>query len=303
MWNYVQPFAHSGHFMMGPNKSQKRDYGFHIPSNLNIAPGKTFSNPNFVNKHYPNVHNHHYVHHVTQKSQTDNVEKNTISLNSLAADSNSMLIDKSADIVDHTEYHETNQDMCKRVKRSRRNRKRKAVQKRTDRKRPDMDISLNSTLETYMEVDNSRESSDSIRTDIYSDYISDQSEGTSSKEVLSGTVVHTSPLRPSMRERQISVADSEDSFIVFQSGTDEELVFSESDDESIDQFKENDDSTKSTIEEDLNSSSDVPCKKPQFKNFIAEANPFKSAITAKVTPFFSAMHICNACCINENCEL
>nr|CAI5855151.1 unnamed protein product [Callosobruchus analis] len=224
MWSYAQPFAHSGHFMMGPNKSQKRDYGFHIPSNLHIAPGKTFSNPNFVNKHYPNVHNYHYVHHVTQKSQPDNVDKKTTILSSLAPDSNSMLIDKSTDIVDCTEYHETNQDMCKRAKRSRKNRKRKAAQKKSDRKRSDMDINLNSTLETYMEVDNSRESSDNIIITTNSNDISDQNGGTSFKEVLPHAMLNTSPLRPRMRERQISVADSEDSFIVFQSGTDEELV-------------------------------------------------------------------------------
>nr|CAI5866716.1 unnamed protein product [Callosobruchus analis] len=124
-----------------------------------------------------------------------------------------------------------------------------------------MDINLNSTLETYMEVDNSRESSDNIIITTNSNDISDQNGGTSFKEVLPHAMLNTSPLRPRMRERQISVADSEDSFIVFQSGADEELVFSESEDESIDQFKENDESPKSPIDEDLNSSSDIPCKK------------------------------------------
>ncbi|CAH1992593.1 unnamed protein product [Acanthoscelides obtectus] len=266
MWNCV-PFAHTLPFTMGPNKPQKRDFGFNLPSTLQIAPGKQFTNPNFVNKHYPNVHNHHYNnHHATPKIHIDNEDK--ITNPSTVDSSNSMLIDKSTDVVDHTAYHEIKQDMYKKSKRSRRNRKRKSSQKKMDSNRSDMDINLNGTSESYMEVDDSRESSDNIKTDTNPEKISDiSSYGTPSTGVLSASILSCSPpFRPIMRERQISVADSEDSFIVFQSGTDEELVFSESEDDSDNQYEEN---YESTVGEDLNSSTDIPCKKMSLFSNIA----------------------------------
>ncbi|XP_028128079.1 uncharacterized protein LOC114324429 isoform X2 [Diabrotica virgifera virgifera] len=89
------------------------------------------------------------------------------------------------------------------------------------------------------------------------------------------TLISISPSissRPCSREREISICESEDSFIVFDSGTDEELKFSDSEDNAELDSEDTDDEddvvdggSDSESDDDCDSSfSVVPCKRVRF---------------------------------------
>ncbi|KAG5873583.1 hypothetical protein JTB14_011196 [Gonioctena quinquepunctata] len=100
------------------------------------------------------------------------------------------------------------------------------------------------------------------------------SNSISDEEDLLATIISVSPPNKGpvgLRERQLSVAESEDSFIIFDSGTDEELEFSEGDSELSEGESElsegeSEDETESEFQDDFDSSSSsvIPCKRVRF---------------------------------------
>lgn len=69
---------------------------------------------------------------------------------------------------------------------------------------------------------------------------------------------------PTMRSRQLSTTESEDSFIIFDSGTEEECEFSENDDSSGESEDETDADSPFTI---------IPAKKVRFAKDLCEVHP------------------------------
>lgn len=243
---------------MGPFKSQKREFSLSVEK-VPIVPGKTFSNPNFVIKHHPSVHSHrnNFIPIPIEKfSHTDSKPLST----------NSALINSSQSLVDTLKEHHldtikspeiqtsvtqpTNMCSRKRSRRNRRNRRRKTSSKSSNQK--DTKTYINDMMDIEVDMDLSLSCPDisvspkmTCTTFNLTDFIVDKpyklpkaatctmKECESDEDEFVATIISVSPSNVNiscMRERQVSISESEDSFIVFNDGTDEELESSEESD-------------------------------------------------------------------------
>lgn len=294
MWNTINNnllFMGNNKQLFGPNSYQKRHFGYDFPSVGNIVVGKSFNNPNFVNKDHPKIHHYQTNHSVSQSGCHIDSDK---AVKSFAIDApfinssqsiTEAIREKHLDIfqpVDNTDHllqtaNEPLEDkltMCKKRTRKSKTRSRKAkLLKNPDKslKNKIQDINVMMEIdfepqeyskisEMYMSTKdhNSLTLSDflcnntSIETD-ESDNLEMDEEGV---DINSFAFISNSPSMACRfkRERTLSTAESEDSFIVFESGTDDELEFS-------DDTQEEDESEDDTDEDDLDSSPTVVPRK------------------------------------------
>ncbi|KAJ8942976.1 hypothetical protein NQ314_009851 [Rhamnusium bicolor] len=288
MWNFVNTMghSHSGHFM-GPQMNQKREFSIQV-HNVSIIPGKTFANPNFVNRCQCTVNTVHsyensFITTPFQKiSHVDRPNVNNgkfLNVNCALVNSSQSIIDtikeNQLDIVKHVEPNcevvktaktKPIRMSCsrKRNKRSRKNRRRKAGGKNSKQNMNRQKI--RDMMDVDLETDSINASSISMSPKICNDTFNltdfivespnkpssllkeDKSHCDSDKEDLMA-ILSISPInkRTSVRERQLSTTESEDSFIVFDGGSDEELECSkefseESEDETEDESEDEKDS-------------------------------------------------------------
>lgn len=191
--------------------------GFSLDS-YSVAPGKTFANPNFVVTHHPHIHNDNY-------------------------NSNSSVKDyEPMGCLDSEVDEESKSKMCK--KQSRRNRKHK--QKKSSKQDNPINL-IKDMMDVELEVDTEEPSDISISPKVshslhLTDFlVQDETDTCAEKEIKDlhqdeddeeylATFVSISPSdisKINTRERQISIAESEDSFIIFEAGTTEEPESSE----------------------------------------------------------------------------
>lgn len=247
--------AHS----VGPFKSQKREFSLNV-AKVPIVPGKTFSNPNFVIRHHPSVHN--------QKNNiiptpVEKINHTDSSNTHKALNTNSALINSSQNLIDTLKDHHLDTvkspepkqlntqppRMCnkKRSRRNRRNRRKKASGKNSNQK--DAKSDMKDMMDTEIDLDISLNYTDiSVspkfpnNTFNLTDFIVEKPCKTpkmtpnmtnkyeSDGEEFIATIISVSPSNISrnfVKERQVSMSESEDSFIVFDDETDEELESSE----------------------------------------------------------------------------
>lgn len=270
MWNIPRSIGQMGPVMV-PLKTHKRDFASINLTNVAIAPGKSFRNPNFVNKH-PSVHCCYSatpisipVHKVCQNSDSDTSGTVTNS-------SPNNLVDKSAKEI-YCEESPVRKSpvggspVCsgrKRCKKLRKSRKKKASNKNS--KQNNSRRQINDMMEIDLEPDvsmNGCEGNISIspKTLHLTDFIVDIPTKMNDEVFTFISISPPSNNRSFPRERELSVCESEDSFIVFDSGTDEELKFSDSDIAELD-TDDDDDESDSDIDDDFDSSFSVlPCKR------------------------------------------
>lgn len=283
--------AHSA----GPFKNQKREFSLTV-GKVPIVPGKTFSNPNFVIKHHPSVHSHKNSFVPTQIEKINRSD----SSNCKQLNTNSALINSSQSLVDTLKEHhldtikspEPNRQvetsntqpsrMCnkKNSRGNRRTRRRKALGKNSNQNdtknymRDMMDMEIDTdTHFSYTDISVSPKTPDN--TFCLTDFIVDkprkihkaatgvENDHESDDEEILATIISLSPSsvdKTCMRERQVSMSESEDSFIVFNDGTDEEV---ESSDESDSETEEEWDDEEGEDEVDF-AFSVIPVKKVSF---------------------------------------
>lgn len=302
MWN-ISRFGHGGS-MIGPNFTpQKRDFSYHLP-NVIIAPGKSFQNPNFVNNHYPNVHNQYNQLYLPNNNICHNpidipkmapvdipiIAPEPVKQKFLNENSSQNIVKTITEKLCDSPIKKIpveNKQMCHTRKRCKKNRSCKRKEPNKNSKEHNTKRQISDMMEIDFEPDISMNSCDSNMTNLQSltppttmrlkDYIVDVSS-TPTKLCTSNddtfTFISITPpanSRMCLRERELSVCESEDSFIVFDSGTDEELNFSdeskefESDDDEEEEEEVEEDDSDSEIDDDFDSSySVVPAKKVRF---------------------------------------
>lgn len=293
MWNSVNNnFLVMGHNpMFGPSTTQKRQFGFDFPNVANISVGKYFNNPNFVNKDYPRIHNYGKTVQPVQPTSacqfdTSKSEKPSFSEAPFINSSQSIIEtikEKHLDIVRPVLKSDlqiqtvtdipcqNKQTMCK--KRTRKNRrprkghchKNPGKGSKTFKKEINemMDIDFEPHNINLLEISNSPKEHHSLMLSDFlcnknsyekgdADFATDEEDTECDLPEISNSPKMDYKLR---RERTVSLAESEDSFIVFESGTDDELEFS-------DNSQEEDESEEDTDEGESDSSpSVVPRKK------------------------------------------
>ncbi|XP_018565410.1 uncharacterized protein LOC108906589 [Anoplophora glabripennis] len=290
MWSIVNSMGNPAH-NMGAYKSQKREFSLSVEK-VPIVPGKTFSNPNFVIKHHPSIHSHRnnfipipvekFSH--TDSSNTSSKPQNT---NSALKNSSQSLVDTlkkhHLDTIKSPEIVETSpaQPMCskKRSKRNRKNRRRRTPDKNTNTRNyikdmMDVEIDLDTSL-SYTDISVSPKMPHT--TFNLTDFIVNKpckipkaatctnNEYDTDEDEFVATIISVSPSnvnRACMRERQVSVSESEDSFIVFNDRTDEGLESSEeSESESEDEWEETEDEGEDEVDF---ASPAIPIKRVRF---------------------------------------
>lgn len=291
MWNSINNnFLVMGHNQMfGPSTIQKRQFGFDFPNVGNISVGKYFKNPNFVNKDYPRIHNYEKNNLAVQSTLACQFD---ISKNKNSSFTDASFINPSQSIIETIkEKHldvvqpvhnldlkiqtteiscQNKPEMCN--KRTRKNRRRhrkghscknpgkssKNIKKEINEM---MEIDTDPHITNFPEINNSPQEHHSL---ILFDFLCNKqskvdADNATDEEDIEYDMADISYL-PKMdcklrRERTVSLAESEDSFIVFESGTDDELEFSEN-------SQDEDESEEDTDEDELDSSpSVVPRKK------------------------------------------
>ncbi|XP_056640713.1 uncharacterized protein LOC130447752 isoform X1 [Diorhabda sublineata] len=299
MWN-ISRFGHGGS-MMGPNFTpQKRDFSYNL-TNVVIAPGKSFQNPNFVNNHYPNVHSHynnqlslpnHNICHtpidIHKIAPVDIPAPETVKQKSLNENSSQNIVKTIKEKLCDSPIKQIpveNKQMCHTRKRCKKNKSHKRKEPNKNSKEHNTKRQINDMMEIDFEPDISMNSCDTNMTTLQSltppttmrlkDYIVDVSSSpiklsTSNDDTFTFISI-TPPTNKYIRERELSTCESEDSFIVFDSGTDEELNFSDESKDSIEFETDNDDredeedDSDSEIDDDFDSSNSVvPSKKVRF---------------------------------------
>lgn len=284
MWNTINNnllFMGQKQFY-GLNTNQKRHFGYDFPNVGNIVVGKSFNNPNFVNKGHPKVHNYQRTDHLLH-CQTGNNESISFD-NSPFINSCQSIIEnikeKQLDIVklvdtlnsgSSTETPEAKPIMCnKRTHKKRMRSKKSHSLKKIDKSMKNRKLEINEMMEVDMEPQNSisdisvspMESHSLTLNDFLYNSFEDRNgvktaliDGSAPQDLthlISNS--HSETDCTFKRERANSTAESEDSFIVFESGTDDELEFS---DNSLEEEYED-----STDEDELDlSPSVVPRKK------------------------------------------
>ncbi|XP_072382118.1 uncharacterized protein PPP1R15 isoform X1 [Diabrotica undecimpunctata] len=289
MWNCTRSFSPAGP-VIGPFlQPQKRDFSYNM-SNLSVVPKKLFSNQNFVSNHYPKVQNHFnstsYSPYHTCHNSGDTIELIKVKSSENSSQNNIDIIQENPPEIPIEKITIQNNQMCstrKRCKKNRRNRK-KVTNKSSKQNKSRRQIS--DMMEVDIEPDVSRDNTDYSMSSNFpsasptcisvADFILDIPAKTSKSDDDVFTFISISPSisnRPYTRERQISICESEDSFIVFDSGTDEELKFSDSEDDTELDSEDTDDGdddevdggSDSEIDDDCDSSfSVVPCKRVRF---------------------------------------
>ncbi|CAG9861320.1 unnamed protein product [Phyllotreta striolata] len=282
MWNIPKSIAP----ILAPFKTQKRELAsFSIP-HAAIHSDKVFKNPNFVNNH-PNVHCSYSstnpicraVHNFCQDSDTtDSVIENPCTGNHTNF-SRKPTEDLEVETAHRSPITRSSFNTSrKRSKKSRKNRRKKSLKQNSKRINEMMDV--DSEMDTSMNRCDNLTCPASPKSLQLSDFL------------VEFTEIPARPIRPEQelytfisisppsngrlfnRERELSVCESEDSFIVFDSGTDEELKFSESENETDSDTE--DSSDDSDVDDDFDSSNSVvPCKRVRFadKEDLCEIHP------------------------------
>lgn len=264
--------------LFGPNTTQKRQFGYRFPSVVNIAVGKSFNNPNFVNKDNPKIHNYRTDQsscHIDSNSTANTVPSDAPYINSSQSIVETIK-EKHLDVfqpVNNTnliptvnEPSEDKPGIC--IKRTRKSK----IRSRKDKSFKNQEINEMMEVEYEPEIlTNDSEINMSPKEHHFltlSDFLDNSIETEADinihmdkdVEADSLAIISNSPIMHCRmkRERTFSTAESEDSFIVFESGTDDELEFS---DDTQDEDDSEDESEGDTDEDELDSSPPVVPKK------------------------------------------
>ncbi|KAJ8974630.1 hypothetical protein NQ317_009021 [Molorchus minor] len=284
MWNFMNTMGHPGHFM-APFRNQKRDLSIHV-ENISIVPGKAFTNPNFVNKHHPSVHsyqNNFILTPIQKISHTDNT-KSDVDTNKPHHNTNGSLLNSSQSIADKIKENnieaKTEPLMCRSKRPNKKNRRKKdkpfgkSARQNMNRQHLNEMMDIDLEIELSVSVSDVSMSPETSKPSLnLTDFIIVKPKQTKSNYTqpdaeteqiveLSTTNYLPGISRVCMRERQVSVTESEDSFIVFDGGT-EELESSEESDECETDECETDEETDNPDDE-VDFCSVIPHKKVRF---------------------------------------
>lgn len=291
IWNNV--------LFVGPSKQnaiQRRNFGYEQPIVRNITAEKSFNNPNFVNKDHPRIHNYHRNNYSMTPSATvvdnQNNEK-TFTNDTVYKNSSQSILEtlkenflNAKEPVDHTGIdipHPLNVIMCNENARKNwhRSRKDQSHNKKHGRLNKEIEemMDIDTEAQNYTNVDNVimglKEHHPPTLLDVLCNNSIEKEDAyfseTDEEDVESDQefIISSSPStigNKLNRERTISATESEDSFIVFEDETDDELDFTDNSQEEDE--SDEDDESEVTDEVDSTASSVVPRKKVNiFKHF------------------------------------
>lgn len=250
---------------MDPYQKQPLRYLPPYPVPMDVQPEKMFVNPNFVNKNNPRIHHSQYNIGTfsPKESRADSCFSDIPHVTNFSHSILNTVKEKNFKVLEVGDINlesVDSQTISNRKGTKRKNQKGGSNTIKKDEQlilQTDMDIDTGNKAEcNYTSISMSPEPVHAEHSADEDDYVTVEDDHFQ--------FVDLSPSNggtPRIRERQLSVAESEDSFIVFRSGTDDELIFSDSDDDTDSELDQDFDSVDS-------SSSVIPYKKVSHNTWI-----------------------------------